>query len=128
MGCDVGPAKRTLKEGHQATILSLAFSPDRQLLASGDKDGVVAVWEVPSGKRRFQFTGQRGAMRELLFSPDGAMLIGGGCGYPITFPQPDCGRGAIYLWNVVSGKRDRRVSAREVRIRLEPGLQSGKRQ
>ena len=99
-----GRLSATLKEGHQATILSLAFSPDRQLLASGDKDGVVAVWEVPSGKRRFQFTGQRGAMRELLFSPDGAMLIGGGCGYPITFPQPDCGRGAIYLWNVVSGK------------------------
>ena len=75
------------------------------MLASGDENGDVTVWEVASGKRRFLFTGQRGAMRALLFSPDGAMLIGGGCGHPITFPRPDCGRGAIYLWNMASGER-----------------------
>lgn len=100
-----GELSAALSDGHQATILSLAFSPDRQWLASGDENGDVTIWEVASGKGRYQFTGQRGAMRTLLFSPDGATLVGGGCGHPITFPRPDCGRGAIYLWNVASGER-----------------------
>ena len=32
---------------HEDTVLSLAFSPDSQWLASGDKSGVIRLWETP---------------------------------------------------------------------------------
>jgi WD40 repeat protein len=43
-----------------------------------------------------------GTMKVLLFSPDGRILAGGGCGHAITFPRADCGRGEVYLWDVTT--------------------------
>ena len=52
----------------------IAFSPDGTLLASGQLDGTIAMWDVASKleKRRWQ----TGSMRvfTLAFSPDGKTL------------------------------------------------------
>ncbi len=37
-------------EGHQDTILSLAFNPQGDMLASGSRDTTVKLWEVHTGK------------------------------------------------------------------------------
>jgi len=37
-------------QGHTAWILSVAFSPDGQILASGSHDETIKLWDVKSGE------------------------------------------------------------------------------
>jgi len=41
-----GPKSATVLRGHQTQVNCVCFSPDGELLASGDKDGVIKVWNV----------------------------------------------------------------------------------
>ncbi len=88
---------------HQAAITSLAFSPHGDRFASSDNQGKVILWQIGANGKATPsepFTDvHQSAIRVLLFSPDGNRLIGGGCGYPITFPKPDCSQGAIFVWD-----------------------------
>ncbi len=74
-------------------LFAAAFSRDGSLLATGDKIGHVAVWEMPSGKKVGEVEAplmytwdarQRrhsiGGIRSLAFSPDGKRLAVGGTG------------------------------------------------
>ncbi len=42
-----GKLLRTLS-GHEANVQSVAFSPDGVWLASGDQDGAIKLWHVPT--------------------------------------------------------------------------------
>ena len=47
------PADGKLKaslDGHATTVWSVAFSPDGKTLATGGYDGIIKLWEMPSGK------------------------------------------------------------------------------
>jgi hypothetical protein len=61
----------------EASIFSLAFSPDGRSLATGGDKGLVQVWEVATGKERTRFTGHQGEIQALVYSPDGKRLISG---------------------------------------------------
>jgi WD repeat-containing protein 61 len=55
-------------------VLSVAFSPDRQLLAAGAMDGTVAVWDVAAGGQLLHIGGLKGhhkPVRSLAFTPGG---------------------------------------------------------
>jgi WD40 repeat protein len=39
-------------EGHYATIMSVAFSPDGKYLASGSHDCTIKIWNMPEGTLR----------------------------------------------------------------------------
>ncbi len=56
--------------GRKLAIVSLAFSPDAQLLASGDEAGRLTVWNVADGSARYKVEGLRGR-----FTTDGSQLI-----------------------------------------------------
>ena len=65
------------RTGHDAIALSLAFSPDGGLLASGHMDGLARLWDVSRGeeiKARLRHEALVGA---LTFSPDGTTLASG---------------------------------------------------
>ncbi|WP_071516536.1 NB-ARC domain-containing protein [Geitlerinema sp. PCC 9228] len=72
-------------------ILSAAFSPNGQLLATCDTDCNVRVWEVPSGKLLYICRGHENWVRFVTFAPDG--LTFASCGADET----------IKIWNVGDG-------------------------
>lgn len=65
-------------DGHAAAVVSLAYSPDGWLLATGSWDGGIRIWEALSGRELACFTGHRGGIRSLAFSRDGRLLATGG--------------------------------------------------
>ena len=44
------PKPRAQLAGHQANVQCLAFSPVAKLLATGDRSGVVKIWDSESGQ------------------------------------------------------------------------------
>ncbi|HEY9638873.1 MAG TPA: NB-ARC domain-containing protein, partial [Coleofasciculaceae cyanobacterium] len=72
-------------------VLTMVFSPDGTLLATGDIDGVIHLWLVSSGQPLLTLQGHQGWIWHLAFSPDGQMLASG------SFDA------SIRLWNVQNG-------------------------
>jgi WD40 repeat protein len=59
--------------GHSKDVVSLAWSPDGNLLASGSADGTVRLWQ-PDGKYVRSLDSQAGVVFGLAWSPDGSLL------------------------------------------------------
>ena len=76
--------------GHPAEILSLAFSPDGSLLASGAGDPDARIWNVETGKLLHELKHPQ-RVASVAFSPDGRRLATG------------CWDDAVHIWNVDTG-------------------------
>lgn len=70
---------RTLS-GHSSRVRSLAFNPDGNILASGDVDGVIQLWNTSTGQLQGTLNQSSGAVSGLVFSRSGATLLAGGLG------------------------------------------------
>lgn len=99
---------RRALSGHQQPVSSVAFSPDSQLLASGDAAGEIIRWDVTTGKSLTTYAVREGPVPvqfssgmnrtanstqidALAFSPDQSVLAAGTLGaYTQTF-QVDSG-------------------------------------
>ena len=66
------------RTGHDALVLSLAFSPDGALLASGHVDGGVHLWHMASAEEYPAKLRHDAHVAALAFSPDGRTLASGG--------------------------------------------------
>jgi WD40 repeat protein len=84
--------QRALLEEHQAAVSALAMHPDGTLLATGDRNGTILLWDLPGGTRRGMLTGHQEAIRSLVFSPCTPLLVSGGFDH-------------IVLWDLASGRR-----------------------
>jgi WD40 repeat protein len=60
-----------------ALPLAVKFSPDGQLLATGDGDGKVRLWRVADGTNLLTCKGHTSWVWSVAFSPDGKMLASG---------------------------------------------------
>jgi WD40 repeat protein len=82
---------------HLAAVTSLAFAPDGKSVASADTNGVISVWEVPSGASLLRLP--KGTGTTLAFAPDGKVLATAGWG------------GALRLFTVATGKEVLQINA-----------------
>ena len=73
------------------SIGSVAFSPDGQLLATGDASGEIRLWQVADGRQLMVCRGHSGWVRSVTFSPDGTTLASASSDQTIR------------LWEVSSG-------------------------
>lgn len=65
---------RTIVPGFIDDVWSLAFSPDGNVLVSGDGAGDIDFWDVESGEHLQTLHGYRADVIDLAFSPDGNTL------------------------------------------------------
>ncbi|MBM3740788.1 MAG: CHAT domain-containing protein, partial [Acidobacteria bacterium] len=85
-----GKALHTLT-GHRNWVLSVAWSPNGQLLASAS-DTTVRLWQAASGKALHTLTGHRNWVLSVAWSPDGQLLASGSDDRTVR------------LWQAASGK------------------------
>ncbi|XQQ06434.1 MAG: NACHT domain-containing protein [Leptolyngbya sp. IPPAS B-1204] len=73
-------------------ILSVAFSPDSRLLATGDDRGEVCLWSVAADQLVLSKQGHSNWVRSVAFSPDGTLLASGSDDKTICVWQTQTGR------------------------------------
>src|SRR4051812_37540481 len=59
---------------HEGSVLSVAFSPNGNTLASGGSDCTIILWDTLSGKVCCTLKGHDNTVFSLAFSPDGKIL------------------------------------------------------
>ena len=77
---------------HTSYVLSVAFSPDGKMLASGSQDKTVILWDVMTGSAIQTLAAHANSVTSVAFSPDGKALASGGA------------EGVVLLWNLPKGK------------------------
>ena len=79
----------SLLPNHLELVTSLAFSPDSRILASGNDDRTVHLWDVATGTLQQTLQGHTSPVYHLAFSPDGRTLASAG--------------NSVRLWDVAAG-------------------------
>ncbi|MBK1988152.1 protein kinase [Sphaerospermopsis aphanizomenoides BCCUSP55] len=72
------PKNITIKNQLDSQINTLAFSPDNQILASGDDSKNIKIWDLQTQKILANLTGHTKAVQSVVFNPDGQILATAG--------------------------------------------------
>jgi WD40 repeat protein/serine/threonine protein kinase len=90
---------------HPGWVRGVAFRPDGKSMLTGSEDGTARLWDAVTG-RPLQAPFQHDMpVLCVAFSPDGKEFLAGVGSAYLTNGGLDSGRGAVYLWDIASGKR-----------------------
>jgi WD40 repeat protein len=64
-----------VQAGHASVVMSLTFSPDGRICASGSRDQTIKLWDTQTGHLLRTLTGHEGRVTRLVFSADGQALV-----------------------------------------------------
>ncbi len=67
-------APPVIMQGHQGSVVCLAWSPDGGVVASGAGDSTIRIWDVENARQIRVLEGHSGWVCELSFSADGSLL------------------------------------------------------
>ena len=95
---------RTL-EGHRDSVISLAFDPKGEALASGGWDNTVKLWETQNGKLLQTLEGHQSPVSSVAFDPKGGTLASGGADKTVR------------IWDARSGKLLRTLEGHQSWVR-----------
>ena len=103
-GKEITHCIRTFK-GQRHSAMSIAFSPNGQLVASGSRDNIVRLWDVSTGRPRRILEGHSDIVQTVAFSLNSRILASGSKDKTIR------------LWDVMTGnlKRVIKCNGRPVR-------------
>ena len=66
-----------VQTGHAAQVLTLAYTKDGKLLASGSVDNTIKFWDPSSGNELRTLKGHDGTIFSVAFSPDERLIASG---------------------------------------------------
>src|SRR5262249_50799268 len=87
-----GKQRMTLQPWEDRDAVAVAFSNGGELLAAGNTEGAVRLWNVETGQLKVSFKGHTDRISCLIFSPDDKTLLSGS------------GERTARLWDVVAGQ------------------------
>jgi len=87
------------------SILCLAFSDNGKLLATGDVNGEIHLWQVDNGQVVLKCKGHAGWVHSISFSPDGKMLCSGSSDHTVK------------LWDMFDGSCLKTLTGHDQRVR-----------
>ena len=89
-----GPAQRpelVIQTGHSQSVITVAFSPDGKMIASGSLDHTIKLWDISTGTELSSLKGDFGQILSVAFSSDGKTLASSSANYTIK------------LWDIWTG-------------------------
>jgi ribosome assembly protein 4 len=89
--------------GHTEAVLSVSFSPDGNLLATGSGDTTVRIWDLSSETPKFTLKGHSNWVQHVSWSPDCQLLVSGGMDTSVRLWNPHKG---VPIGNGMAGHRN----------------------
>ena len=77
-GVEMVDIPRAVLVGGRGSFLCVAVAPNGKLVAAGNKDGSIVLWDPATGAVKATLTGHGTYITDIAFSPDGRVLASGG--------------------------------------------------